>query len=110
MLAYFQIEPMTAMLKRNNIMGNILDQIAITIIREQELVIGPIAWSEASKVRGLHVQDKAVRITGKSKSVLEALVTQYARLFGKASIEVCKDATRPFLGKFPKSELPTSLQ
>ena len=31
---------------------NTLDSIAVKIIKEQELVIGPLAWSEAQKVPG----------------------------------------------------------
>ena len=34
---------------------SIFDQIAIKIIREQEFIIGPVAWSEASKVPGFNV-------------------------------------------------------
>jgi hypothetical protein len=89
---------------------NVFDQIAVKIIKEQELVIGPIAWIEAKKVKGLEIQDNNVHVLGQTRPVLEALVSRYARLFGDASIEVCKDAARPFIGKFPKTELPASLQ
>lgn len=86
------------------------DTIAVKIIKEQELIIGPIAWIEARKVKGLQIREDEVRILGKTKPVLEALVSRYARLFGDASIQVCKDAVRPFIGKFSKTELPASLQ
>ena len=33
-------------------------QIAKRIIKEQELVIGPLAWEEARKVQGLQVVDQ----------------------------------------------------
>ena len=33
-------------------------QIVTRIIREQELVIGPLAWDEARKVEGLQVLDE----------------------------------------------------
>ena len=36
---------------------NILNQISIRIIREQELIIGPVAWDEAKKVPGLTIVD-----------------------------------------------------
>lgn len=87
-----------------------LDTIVAKIIREQELIIGPIAWIEAKKVRGLDIRNDRVRVLGKTKPVLDDLVSRYARLFGNASVEVCKDAVRPFIGKFPKSDLPASLQ
>lgn len=86
------------------------DTIAEKIIREQELIIGPIAWIEARKVQGLQISEDQVHVSGETKPVLDALVSRYARLFGDASIEVCKDAVRPFIGKFPKAELPASLQ
>lgn len=88
------------------------DQIAAKIIKDQELIIGPFAWSEAKKVKGLRVNPNTnqAEILGAPKVVLESLVKRYARLFGDASIEVCKDAARPFIGKFPKAELPASLQ
>lgn len=86
------------------------DQLANKIIEEQELIIGPIAWIEARKVKGLEVVSDEVKVVGQIKPVLDALVARYARLFGEASVEVCKDAARPFIGKFPKSDLPASLQ
>ncbi|MFH0831080.1 MAG: hypothetical protein V1895_03405 [Parcubacteria group bacterium] len=85
------------------------DQLANKIIEEQELIIGPIAWSEARKVNGLEIHNEKAKVAGQTKSVLDALVSRYARLFGEASVEVCKDATQPFLGKLPKAELPARL-
>jgi len=35
----------------------IFDQISVRIIKEQELIIGPLAWEEAKKVPGLKVVD-----------------------------------------------------
>ena len=36
-------------------MMNSFETIAIRMIKEQELVIGPLAWTEARKVQGLQV-------------------------------------------------------
>ena len=38
--------------------STIFDQISIKIIQEQSLVIGPLAWSEAQKVSGIHIIDR----------------------------------------------------
>lgn len=82
------------------------------IIKEQEFIIGPVAWEEAGKVSGLHVNVKAheVNVEGDPKEVLEKLVTQYERLFGQASREVCRDAVRPILAQVPDNEIPAILR
>ena len=88
------------------------EQMAHQIIKEQETIIGPIAWEEANKVTGLRVDISAhtVAVEGNSKEVLEKLVAQYERLFGPASREVCKDAVRPLLGQVPPEEVPAVLK
>ena len=91
----------------------IFDQIAIRIIKEQELVIGPVAWSEAKKVAGLHIldQDKGqVSLDGDPKQVLDRVVAQYSRLFGEVSREVCKEAVQDLLAELPQADIPSSLQ
>ena len=89
-----------------------LDSIASSIIREQQLIIGPLAWSEAKKVNGLSV-DRArseVHIEGGDpKAVIDSLVAQYERLFGKASREVCKEAVASLVKGMPHGDVPQSL-
>ncbi|MBI2012264.1 hypothetical protein HYS91_05885 [Candidatus Daviesbacteria bacterium] len=51
-----------------------------------------------------------VKITGNKKEVLNNLVSQYAKLFGRASIEVCKEAFSAFSDKVPSSEVPDILK
>lgn len=91
----------------------VLDQIAVKIIKEQELVIGPLAWSEAAKVSGLSVISKEkgeVELkNGDPKEVVNHLVAQYERLFGRASHEVCKDAVKSMLANLSQPEIPSSL-
>lgn len=79
------------------------------VIKYQESVIGPLAWNEASKVPGLSVSSNNVTVTGDGKTVLSGLVHQYENLFGKASVEACRDAVRPFLTKMKDVDLPTDL-
>jgi len=91
----------------------IFAQIASKIIKEQELVIGPLAWSEAGKVSGVHVDQAHTEVTlenGDPKEVVDRLVAQYERLFGRASHEVCKEAAAPLLVGLAPTEIPSSLR
>ena len=90
-----------------------LDHIAERIIKEQELIIGPLAWSEASKVQSLSVDipHKVVRIVGSDyKAAIDALVEQYEHLFGRASHEACRDAVASLVASMPISDIPQSLR
>ncbi|MBI3250609.1 MAG: hypothetical protein HYZ61_02025 [Candidatus Andersenbacteria bacterium] len=91
---------------------NALDQIAVKIIKEQELIMGPVAWEQAGKVTGLRVDvtGHVASIEGSPRDVLEKLVAQYERLFGRASREVCRDAVRPLLSQFPQDQIPEVLK
>lgn len=92
---------------------SIFDQISIRIIKEQELVIGPVAWEEAKKVAGFHIVDQnagTVTFDGDPKEVLNRLVAQYSRLFGQVSKEVCKEAVQDLLAELPSGDIPDSLQ
>jgi hypothetical protein len=93
---------------------SIFDQIAIKIIKEQELVIGPLAWLEAGKVQGLKIIDQnkgeVALNNGDSKSIVDRLVNRYENIFGRASREVCKEAAASLVADLAPSEVPTSLQ
>lgn len=95
-------------------MPTTLDQIAGKIIKEQALVIGPLAWSEAAKVSGLKILDQSsasVEIgNGDPKAVVDRLVAQYERLFGRASREVCREAAAGMLAQFSPGDIPASLR
>ena len=87
-------------------------QIAIRIIKEQELVIGPLAWDEARKVTGLSVDQSrnSVSMSGDEKDVIDHLVAQYERIFGKASHAVCHDAVKDLIAEMSPEEVPSSLK
>lgn len=93
---------------------DVFSQIAIKIIKEQELIIGPLAWYEAEKVRGLKIIDQKTGEVelknGDPKQVVDALVNQYERLFGKASHEVCREAVTALVADLPPTDVPTSLK
>ena len=81
------------------------------IIKEQQAIIGPVALDQAKKVDGLQLGGADdVKITGNKKEVLGNLVNQYSKLFGKASIEVCKEAFEPYFAKIPSADIPDILK
>lgn len=81
------------------------------IIKEQQSIIGPIAIDQAKKVTGLSVEGvDDIKITGNKKEILGNLVNQYAKLFGKASVEVCKEAFSGVSDKISPSEVPDILK
>ncbi|HSW47762.1 MAG TPA: hypothetical protein VLG67_01665 [Candidatus Saccharimonadales bacterium] len=86
-------------------------QIVSQIIKDQEAIIGPIALEQAKRVAGLEIVDLgSIKIKGNIKDVLSSLVEQYAKLFGKASIEVCREAVRGTKLQFPQDQLPDILR
>lgn len=91
---------------------NIFVNVAKAIIAAQELIIGPVAWKEAAKVTGIHIdiENKIISIQGEKTKAIDDLVQQYERLFGRAAVEVCREAAREFLISIPESEIPPSLR
>ncbi len=92
---------------------NRVNTIAQTIIEHQQNVIGPLALVQANKVSGLKVSDGdniRVEVNGEVKAVLTDLVKKYEEMFGRASIEVCKDAVKEVKPPVPHEELPDILQ
>ncbi len=92
----------------------VFNQIATKIIKEQELIIGPLAWLEAGKVQGLSIVDSKKGLISFSKDdvrdVVDKLVGQYEHLFGRASHDVCRDAVASLIAELPPSDVPSSLQ
>lgn len=89
---------------------DIFTQMVGKIIKEQQAIIGPVAFEQARKVPGLRVdeQKNEVVLEGNEKEILEKLVEKYKSLFGQASVEVCKDAIRNM--QVPPDNLPALLK
>lgn len=84
---------------------------ASRIIKEQQAIVGPLALDQAKKVSGLSLTSvDDVKVSGSGKTALDNLVKQYAKLFGQASVEVCKEAFEPFSDKLPPSDIPDVLK
>ncbi len=87
--------------------------LALEIIHEQEQVIGPLAWEQAKKVKGLKVEGKSkLAISVDPQEAINSLVKQFAELFGKASVRVCHQAGERVFRKFAvdKGDIPESLR
>jgi hypothetical protein len=89
----------------------VYSQIIERIIKQQESIIGPIAVEQAGRVHNLKVNwdKKDITISGDGAKVVDDLVRQYKALFGKISVEVCREAAEPLIDKLPKGHLPKSL-
>jgi len=91
---------------------DIFAELAQNIIKQQETIIGPVAFEQAQKVTGLKIdqQTKSIIVEGNKTEVLEQLIEKYRDLFGFASVEVCRDAVKGLLPKVPKEQIPPLLQ
>lgn len=78
------------------------------IIKEQEQVIGPLAYDIAKKVNGLAITNDHVTLQGDPIQTVEQLVVQYSGLFGQASVEVSKNALKSM--EISGDELPAILK
>lgn len=86
-------------------------QVVRQIIKEQESIIGPVALEQARKISGLEIANlDDIKLNGDAKKIVGDLVAQYAKLFGKASIEVCKEAIHDGKTNVSSEELPEILR
>ena len=90
----------------------VYNEIAAKIIEQQQTIIGPVAVEQAKAVSGLKVDwDKhQVTVSGNGADVIDKLVSQYKELFGKISVEVCKEAASKLVSQLPADQQPKSLK
>ena len=89
---------------------DIYTSLVAQIIKQQATVIGPLALDQARKVSGLEIMNEGeIHLNGNGREILEKLVNEYSRLFGKASIEVCKDAIKEIQPPIKSEDLPSIL-
>lgn len=87
------------------------NKVSRMIIKNQESILGPLAWDQARKVAGLKIDSNgSVLVNGDGKEVLGELVAQYEHLFGKASVEVCREALKEVNINIDPSDLPDILK
>ncbi len=85
---------------------------AIELIQtEQSKIIGEeISKMILTNVTGLEFNNGSTEIVGDPKVILDNLVTQYATLFGQASIMISKQAIKQVSPSFSTNELPDNLR
>lgn len=91
---------------------NIFTSLAEKIIEKQESIIGPIALEQAKKVDGLNIDwpKHEIEIKGNETDVVEKLIEQYEHLFGRASIEACREAVSGIISQVPPNQIPHLLK
>ncbi len=87
-------------------------QIVESIIRHQEVIIGPVAIEQAHQVPGMEVDwpKRQISISGDPVQVIDALVQAYKDLFGQISVEVSKEAAASLIGQLHPDRLPQTLK
>ena len=92
----------------------VFNQISVRIIKEQEAIIGPLAWAEAGKVKGLQIIDQSkaeLNITAEDpREVVNGLVARYEQLFGRLSRDVSREAVSDLTADIPSEDIPSSLK
>ena len=91
------------------------EQIATKIIKEQEQLMGSVAWMEAAKVPGLKIIDQktsnlSIETTSDARTVIDNLISKYRNLFGEAARQVCREAVTALVADLSPAEVPSSLQ
>jgi hypothetical protein len=105
---------------QEQVIGNsgerVYNRIAESIVKEQELLMGPVAWYEAEKVPGLQVvkkdEEESVTIASDVDGMvaLDNLVDAYRKLFGPAAVEVSRDAASVYIADIDQTQIPSSLR
>jgi hypothetical protein len=91
--------------------ASVYSLLATQIVKNQAVIIGPLAIDQASMVSGISITPPGtVTIMGNGKEFLVNLVNQFERLFGTASIEVCKDAVKESHVQISDKDLPDILK
>jgi len=91
---------------------DIFVQIAQKIIEQQETIIGPVAIEQAKRVPNLSINwpEQKIKISGDAPTAIDELVHQYERLFGRLSVEVCREATASLVAQLPADKQPKTLK
>lgn len=93
-------------------MQDIFAQIAQKIIEQQEAIIGPVAIEQAKRVPNLSIEwsKHTVKVSGDQPSTIDNLVHQYEHLFGRLSVQVCKEAAARLVAQLPPDKQPSTLK
>jgi hypothetical protein len=91
---------------------DVFAKIAQKIIEGQEAIIGPVAVEQAQHVPNLEVDwpHHQVTVKGNQTKTIDTLIAAYEDLFGRISVEVCKEAAGALVGQLKPDQLPEALK
>jgi hypothetical protein len=90
--------------------SELLDKLALAIIKSQEEIIGPMAWSQAVNISGMVVDQASNTAHASDSQAVDGLVKSYHDFFGEAAVEVCKSAVRGLAATISAEDMPKSLR
>lgn len=82
------------------------------IVSGQQVIIGPMAISEANKVNGIKISPdlNTISVSSQSPEIITSLVRQYEKLFGRASVEACRDSIKEIIPNISSRDIPEFLR
>jgi hypothetical protein len=92
---------------------SIYNKILSRILKEQETILGSLAWQIAEKISGMEVLNKetfAIRIVGDPKAVIDNFVFRCERIFGSFARDACKQAVEYLTVEMPINDIPERLR
>lgn len=92
-----------------------LSQIVTAIVNYQMELVGPLAVDQVGKVKGIKITNRdrleiEILDTEEPKALLERVVAKYEELFGRASVEACKEAIHEGPFRINEESLPEILK
>lgn len=85
-------------------------KIVTKIVKDQTVIIGPIASEIAKRVSGLRFAETEVSFENDPKETISSLVIEYKKIFGDASVEICKESAHGIDVKVSDDDLPDILK
>ncbi len=92
---------------------SIYNKVLSRILKEQEIILGSLAWQQAEKIDGIKIINKEtgeIRIIGDAMTVIDAFVYRCMRIFGSYARDASKQAVAYLLAEMPKDDIPSRLR
>ena len=80
-----------------------------SIIDETEMIVGPVAITQANKVKGLEIT-RIIKIKGDPQKIIKSLLENYKSIIGEVAVTIAKRGTKPILEKNLKLKVPEELR
>jgi hypothetical protein len=92
---------------------SIYNKILSELLKEQEVILGSLAWQLAGKISGLSIVNKEnfeVRISGDPKAVIDSYILRCERIFGAFAKDASKQSVAYLLAELPADDIPAQLK